>query len=158
MLINMKLLTASVIAAAMFCLALPATANPLRFPTRAFYSAAEEDVNLQPLFEWWSTNVNNIATLQGTNPPLTVEELTRLLPLRPLERWLHITATAFATSGDGWTMVARLEDYPGHATNRAIFLKHPPGRDRVNFLWVQANAAQISLAISNAQAQVQTLS
>ncbi|MDR3457900.1 MAG: hypothetical protein P4N60_10675 [Verrucomicrobiae bacterium] len=154
--LKIKLLIVGVMAGAMFCVALPAAANPLRFPTRAFYSAAEEDVDLRPLFAWWSASQNVIASSQGTNGPLTGEQLARLLPPRPLERWLHIMATNFATSGDGWTMAASLEDYPGHATNRAIFLKHPPGRDRVNFLWIQANAAQISLAISNAQAEVQT--
>jgi len=153
MLKHLKWLTAGVMVAALFTL--PAQANPLRFPTRVFYSTTEVDVNLQPLFVWWATNVNVIATLQGTNPPLPIDQLVRELPPRPLERWLHITATNFATLDDGWVMAARLEDYPGHATNRAIFLKHPPGRDRVNFLWVQANTDQISLAISNAQAQVQ---
>jgi hypothetical protein len=154
MLLNLKWLPAGVLAAALFVL--PAAANPLRFPTRVFYSTAEEDVNLQPLFAWWSTNLNVTATLQGTNPPLTSAQLASLLPSRPLDRWLRITATNFAILGDGWVMAARLEDYPGHATNCAIFLKHPPGRDRVDFLWVQANAVQISLEISNAQAQVQS--
>jgi hypothetical protein len=154
MFLNLKLLATSLITAALFVL--PAAANPLRFPTRVFYSTSEVDVDLHPLFAWWAANQSIIASIQSTNPALTGEQVARLLPPRPLDRWLHITATNFAILGDGWVMAARLEGYPGFATNRAIFLKHPPGRDRVNFLWVQVNAAEISLEISNAQAQVQT--
>ena len=112
-------------------------------------------MNLQPLFDWWTANQDVAYSVESTNPPLTSEQLAHFLPPRPLVRWLRITATNFATLGDGWVMAARIEDYPGHATNRAIFLKHPPGRDRVNFLWVEANSTQIAQAITNAQAEVQ---
>jgi hypothetical protein len=128
-------------------LAARAKADPNRYQWRSFGGV---NVNLQPLFSWWTfvsqaTNQPLDITVVDTNNLPDISNLWAHLPARPLPEWCRVTAAEgdIMVAGTRWKMAATIEPAPMMVKHQMIYVENPPTREIENYH--QALAAYLTL-------------